>query len=109
MATITREQFLSLVDTEPRVFHSDIWNGDIKYRPATLSDKSAARRKATIPGSDGKPELDNERIEAALVIRCCIEPKFEPGDLDVLLERSAREVSRLAAAILNGGDPTNPR
>lgn len=109
MATITRDQFLALKDTEPRVFKSGIWGCDLKYRPATLNDKAVCRRKATIPGPDGKPEIDNERIEALLVQRCLVEPKLEPGDLDFLLERNGGEVSRLANAILKGTDPANPR
>lgn len=107
MATLTREQFLALNDRSARDFESKLWGCTMKYRLATVADRAAARRRAQTIGKDGKAETDFDRFGAALVTICCLEPKFEPQDVDALMDRSAKEVEKLVNLIL-GDTPADP-
>jgi hypothetical protein len=99
MAFLSKEQFLTR-DDEERIFESKVWGGELKYRQATVADKSEARRMATFVTESGKTDLDNERLETALVLQCVLEPKLDKIDLDKLLQKSAGEITRLSNAIL---------
>jgi hypothetical protein len=103
---ISREELLAGKRAkEVREFNAESLGGIVKYRLATMAEKRMARRRAMMPGEDGKSELDNERLECCLVQLGCVEPKLEPQDLDALLELPAKDISKLAGLILGTIDP----
>lgn len=104
---LSRDEFLALQDDAPRVFQSKFWGCQMKYRLATVGDKAAARQRAMVLQPDGKMTLDNERLEAALVVRCLIEPRLEPQDLEAVMNKNGEEIRRLSAEIL--GKTANPQ
>lgn len=106
MAILSKEAFLGSKDLETKTFSSPVWGGDLLYRHPSLGDKAQARRLAMAPNDKGEMEVDNERLEAALIITCVLEPKLAPLDLERLLEKNGNEVKRLVTAIL--GTAANP-
>jgi hypothetical protein len=96
---MTRDEILALDDRPVLEYTSGRW-GVVKYRPVSLKEKALCRRRSMVEMVPGKPEVDNERLEALLVIQCCIEPKFEPNDVDMLLDKNGREVSKISGLIL---------
>lgn len=84
--------------------------GTIRYTRARLKDKSFARRRAMMPTENGQKELDSERLDAALVVTCCVEPKFEPTDIEMLLDNGdAGEISRIASLIVGVKPPKSTK
>ena len=108
MPVLTREALLNSKDCEPQTFVSEVWGGDIKFRAPKVKDKRAARNKSMVLGEDEKPEVDNQRLETALIIICSLDPKLEPQDIEALEEKNGNEVTKLANAIL-GRTALNPR
>ena len=96
---MTREEILALDDRPILEYKSERW-GIVKYRPVSLKEKALCRRKAQVEISPGKTETDNERLEAFLVIQCCVDPKFEANDVDYLLDKNAHEISKISSLIL---------
>lgn len=101
---LTREAILGFKNV-PRVFHSAMLGGDIVYRNATVRDRMRSRILGMEAG-----ELKAERIEAALILTCCIEPKFSELDMEMLMDLPSVETQKLANLILYGveklGNPT---
>jgi len=93
-----RMAFLSYALT-PRTYDSSVY-GPMTARPATGKDKAAARRFGTEKNEKGEPEFSNEKFEAALVMLCSIDPKFEVQDLDGIMNQSAGEVNAYANLIV---------
>ena len=107
MPVLTRDAFLASHDAEPQEFVSMFWGGIIRYRRATVADKNWARQRAKVPAGNGNgTEIDEGRLQCALIQRCCVEPKLEVADIEALLDKNAVEVGRLAAAIISRSDPT---
>lgn len=96
---MTREEILALDDRPVLEYNSEAW-GLVKYRPVSLREKAICRKRATMDLGGGKSDVDNERLEAMLVIQCCTDPKFEAHDAEALLDKNAKEVSKLAGLIL---------
>lgn len=103
---LSKEQLLASNDCEVSSFQSKVWGGEVKFRPPTQADKAAARRLATRLTEDGKAEIDQERLEAAIVVRCLVEPRLEEADVQALMQKNGNEIKRLVRAIL--GDSQNP-
>ncbi len=103
---LTREQLLGSNDCEVIVFPSKVWGGEVKFRPPTQADKAIARRLATKLGEDGKLEVDPERIEVALIVRCLVEPRLEEEDVQAMMQKNGNEIKRLVRALV--GDSANP-
>jgi len=106
MNILTREQLLNCDDRPVKVFSSDIWGGDLKYRAPDQNDRAWARKVSLVKNDKGKLEIDNELLEANIVIRCVVEPQLKEEDAAALLARNAVEFRRLMKAII--GDSLNP-
>jgi hypothetical protein len=102
---LSRDQILVSRDCEARSEFVEEWGGSVVYKPASVGDKRVARNMAMVPAFDGKKELDSELLEVALVIRCCQQPKFTEMDIQPLMEKSAKAISRLASLIAGTVDP----
>jgi hypothetical protein len=94
---ISRESILSF-KMEPRIYESELFGGEIEYRVATVGDRIRSRMLATEGG-----ELKVDKLEAALIIACCIEPKFSDSDMDFVMGLPSAEVQKLASLILSVG------
>lgn len=100
---LTREAILGFKN-EPKVFHSAMLGGDIVYRNASVRDRMRSRVLGMEAG-----ELKAERIEAALILTCCLDPKFSEIDMEMILDLPSVETQKLANLILYGSEkPGNP-
>jgi len=106
MNILTREQFLNSDDRPVKVFTSEIWGGDLKYRAPDQNDRAWARKVSLVKNDKGKLEVDNELLEANIIIRCVVEPPLKEEDASALMARNALEFRRLLKAII--GDSLNP-
>lgn len=93
---LTRENLINFKQ-EPQTYCSEKLRGEIVYRPATVADRMRARSLATQAG-----ELKPELLEAALIVTCCIEPRFGEADLDFIMQLPSNEIQKIANLILNG-------
>ena len=71
--------------------------GIIKYRRAKVRDRMRSRILATENGI-----LQPEKLEAALILICSVEPSFNETDLEQLLDFDSAESKELAGLILYG-------
>ena len=103
---MNREQFLA-TKSDVMTEDSPIY-GKVQFRRATLKQKALARRRATVENERGIKDLDPDRLDAALMIIGSVEPKFDPTDLDALMENGdAGEISRIAGFIVGNSLPNS--
>ncbi len=99
---ISRDAFLAGAKREPQPFEMPSLGGVVYYRLASVGDRAAARKMATVQNV-----LQAEEFEAALVILCMVEPKLSEMDLPSVLALPATEINGLAGAIT--GISSNPQ
>lgn len=95
---ISREEILAKKNCETGLFESEVWGGTLEYRKPTQKDKLRAKEIAKGYHKDGV--LDNECLEAAVILVCSTSPSFETGDMAAIMELDGAEVKRYANTIL---------
>jgi len=93
--TVSRDQLFQTSKPKTLTHNSAVFGGEIKYHLCTVGEKGRARKIATEPEG-----LNNEILEAALMILCLEEPKLTELDLEAMKALPAGEVATIAGLIL---------
>ncbi len=110
MKRLTREDILNLDDKETREVNIKGWKGSILVKSLSADEYVDIVEKSMT--KDGKMSY---RILYPLLIQyCCVEPKFEKADLDMLSKKRSGIIEKIAAEIMDlselslGGGLKNP-
>ena len=94
----------------PRTVYVPDWDGDVIYKPMTMSERREIRKKCvtTSPGAE-QSDIDQEMMELWAIITCVLDPDdaarkkllFGPEDINVLESQlAAGAISVVSLAIL---------
>lgn len=103
-----RDDILQADDLEREQVHVPEWDLDVWVRGLTAAERDAYEAEVVQLDDAGDVHMDRQNARAKLVVKCTVDEDgqrvFEPGDVDLLGEKSGKAVDRLfdAAQRLSG-------
>ena len=93
---LTREQLLNIDDRKSEIFFVDEWNDEIKVRAISANQRRMILKESSVNG-----EFDMVKFQTMVVFYGTIEPKLEKADFDLLAEKNAFVIEKIATKIAN--------
>jgi hypothetical protein len=91
------EEILTVKDIREVVVYVPEWETHVRLRTLSKGRQQACRRESVVI-TDGRPQLDTDKFEMAMLKQAIAEPVFSPEQFEKLLDKSEAAIRRLLDA-----------
>ena len=91
---LSREQVLNIMDIREEEIYIPEWDGTAVVRGLTGAQRDKLAKRSMVDGI-----VDPPKFRLGLILEGCIDPKFEPEDIDTLNTKNVKALERISSAV----------